>query len=136
MCGKEKEIITELAAKESPNHKLIQWMMHQGGMLVGTENPDLLIREYNHLKQIMHCKKHKEREKLMHEYEKDSQNLLKERDKWMSDRIAATLKSGETGVLFVGLLHRVDEVLPTDIKVQYVICRFPFRGSIENEIAG
>lgn len=134
ICDKEKEIIAELASRGSPNHKLVQWMMRQGATLVGTEEPELLMRDYEYLKQILNCKKHEEREKLIHEFERNSRELLTERDKRIGEQINATLKQGETGVLFIGLLHRVDEVLPADIKVQYLIRRLPFRRSFEMEL--
>lgn len=133
ICDKEKEIIAELAKKGSPNHKLVQWMMRQGATLVGTEEPKLLVREYNHLRRIMNSKRHQEREKLIHEFKKESQELLLERDKRIGEQIDATLKQGETGVLFIGLLHRVDEMLPSDVKVHYLIHRLPFRRSFEAE---
>ncbi len=125
ICDKEKEIIAELAKKGSPNHKLVQWMMRQGAVLVGTEEPKLLVREYNHLKRIMNSKRRQERERLIHEFEKESRDLLTERDTWIGKQIDATLKQGETGVLFIGLLHRVDEMLPSDIKVHYLIHQSP-----------
>jgi CheY-like chemotaxis protein len=133
VCEKEEEIIAELASKGSPNHKLVQWMMEQGAGLVGTEPPELLLREYDHLKQMLNCKKHEDREKLIHEGEKDSRERLAERDKRIGERINATLKQGETGILFIGLLHRVDEILPSDIKVKYLIRRLQFRRGFEAE---
>lgn len=131
ICDKEKEIIVELASRGSPNHKLVQWMMRQGAALVGTEAPELLMKEYNYLKQSLACEKYEEREKLIHEFEKESKELLRDRDKRIAEQIDATLKQGETAVLFIGLLHQVDELLPTDMKVHYLIHRLPFRRSFE-----
>lgn len=135
ICGKEKEIIRELAEKGSPNHRLVEWMMHQGARIVGTEDPQLLLTEYNYLKRILHSKNHGARERLSRAYERVSAALLRKRDQAIRDRIDATLKPGETGVIFIGLLHKVDELLPEDIEPRYLIHRLPFRRSAEREVS-
>lgn len=133
VCGKEKEIIRDLAKKGSPNHRLVEWMMHRGATIMGTEDPHLLLAEYNYLKKILHSKNHGARERLSRAYERVSGALLRKRDQAIRDRIDVTLKRGETGVLFIGLLHRVDELLPPDVQVAYLIHRLPFRRSFEME---
>ena len=134
VCEKEKEIINELADQGSPNHQLVRWMMQQGATLMGTEDPDLLVREYHHVKKITEAKTHQEKEDLIHAYEKEAHQLLRQRDERVRDRIVETLRPGETGVLFMGLLHRVDELLPPEIQVSYLIHRLPFRRSFEMEM--
>lgn len=131
VCGKEKEIIRELAQKGSRNHKLVLWLMSQGAMMMGTEDPELLIREYNHHKRIMEAKTNDERERFVHKFAEEAGELLKKRDQKIRDRIVETLQQGETGILFLGLLHHVDELLPPDMKVSYLIHRLPFRRSFE-----
>ena len=135
ICGMEKRIIDDLAKKGSPNHKLVLWMMRRGATLVGTEDPPLLIAEYNHIRGIAQAKTHQEREKRVHEFENESALLLKKRDEKICNRIDSTLMKGETGVLFIGLAHRVDELLPKDIRASYLIHRLPFRRSFEMEMA-
>ena len=134
ICGKEKKIIHDLAKRGSPNHELVLWLIQQGAMVVGTEDHRLLVREYTHLKKIMESKTHQERERLVHEFEKEADELLKKRDQRIRDQIVLTLRSGETGVIFLGLLHRVDEILPPEIKISYLIHRLPFRRSFEMEM--
>lgn len=134
VCGKEKEIVEDVAGKGSLNHKLLQWMMDQGATLMGTEDPKLLVQEYNHVKEIMGAKTHEEREKLIHAFEKKESELLEKRDQFIENRIAETLKPDETGILFMGLLHRVDELLLPDIQVTYLIYRLPFQRSFEMEM--
>lgn len=135
LCGMEKRIVADLAKKGSPNHKLIQWILHRGATLVGTEDPKLLLEEYHAIRGITQAKTHQEHERLVCEFEGQSAELLQKRDKKISDQIDSTLKKGETGVLFIGLLHRVDELLPKDIRVSYLIHRLPFRRSFEMEKA-
>lgn len=136
VCGKEKEIVRELARKGSRNHKLLLWLMNHGALMMGTEDPELLLREYNHHKRIVGARIHEERERFIREFATEAVELLKKRDEKIRDRIVETLQSGETGILFLGLLHHVDELLPPDIKVNYLIHRLPFRRSFEMQAAG
>ena len=46
VCGKEEQIVHELAGAGSLNHQLVLELMGKGAVLVGTEDPQLLIREY------------------------------------------------------------------------------------------
>jgi len=133
VCGMEKRIVADLAKKGSPNHKLVLWMMRRGATLVGTEDPKLLLEEYHHLKRITQAKTHQEHEKLVCKFEKQSAKLLQKRDKKISNQISSTLKKGETGVLFIGLLHQVDKLLAKDIHTSYLIHRLSFRRSLEME---
>ena len=44
-----------------------------------------------------------------------AQNLLDRRDEYISKRINETLLNGEMGLLFLGLNHRIEGKLPSDI---------------------
>ncbi|MEK7220546.1 MAG: hypothetical protein AAB253_05060, partial [candidate division NC10 bacterium] len=55
------------------------------------------------------------------------ERLLRQRDEFIGRRIDETLKEGEVGILFIGLMHRVDRFLAPDIEVQYLIHRLPFQ---------
>src|SRR3989304_3777959 len=46
LCGKEADIVKEVAARGGQNHQLLVELMEQGARLMGTEDPDLLLREY------------------------------------------------------------------------------------------
>lgn len=135
VCGKEREIIRELAKKGSRNHQLVLRLMKRGATIEGTEDPQLLLREYNHLRSVMGARTHEERERFIHEFAGEADDLLKKRDQKIRDRIAGTLRPGETGIIFLGLLHRVDEILPPDIRITYLIHRLPFRRSFEMQTA-
>ena len=136
LCGKEKPIVTELANQGSPNHRILEWMINHGATLVGTENPKLLIQEYNFIKQILSAPNNKQKEAWVKQYEKAAPKLMNERDRFISDQINKTLPMGGVGFLFIGLLHRVDELLAMDIRVSYLIYRLPFQRSFEMELAG
>ncbi len=127
VCGKEKEIVADLASKGSKNHEVVQWLVDNGANLEGTEDASLLLEEYNHIKKIANAKNNKEKDESIKEYEKIAQDLLSKRDNFIKERIDHTLKAGETGILFMGLLHRVDEGLNAGIKVSFLIHRLPFK---------
>ena len=42
---------------------------------------------------------------------------------YIAERIDATLKAGETGIIFLGILHKIEGRLPEDIHVLYPINR-------------
>ena len=46
VCGKEEQIVRELAEAGSLNHQLVRDLLGRGAVLEGTEDPQLLIREY------------------------------------------------------------------------------------------
>jgi hypothetical protein len=50
-----------------------------------------------------------------------SDSLLKRRDQFIADRINDTLCPGETGILFLGMLHSLRHLLDEQIKVVYPV---------------
>lgn len=122
VCGREAEIVTELAQAGSRNHQLLLRLMAQGAVLMGTESGDLLMQEYQLAKQSLTTRPPRAagvaalRRAL-------SEALLKRRDQFMAQRINETLKSGETGILFLGMLHAVEGYLHPDVKVIYPLHR-------------
>ena len=49
------------------------------------------------------------------------EGFVSQRDKYIALRIHETLRDGEIGLLFVGVVHRVNEILPSDIQVSYLL---------------
>lgn len=127
VCGKEIEIARESAEKGSENFKIVMELVCRGAKLEGTEDPNLLLEEYNYLKRVTQIMDPAERDRVIKEYAPRATDLLERRDKFIADRIDITLLPSETGVLFMGMRHQVDEKLPKDIGVQYLIHRLPFR---------
>lgn len=126
VCGREVEIAREVARKGSKNYALVLELVERGATLEGTEDPALLVEEYHYITGLAQAKSQAEREAAEARYTKESARILKERDRFISRRIDETLKEGETGILFLGMLHRVDQLLPKDIQVSYLIHRLPF----------
>ena len=111
-CGREREIVEELAREGSRNHQLLLELLQKGAILMGTESPPLLLRE---------------RERFLNQgipqnRSVDEQNglydeLIHQRDQHIGERISSTLLDGETGVLFIGALHRAAQEVPSDIAI-------------------
>jgi hypothetical protein len=122
VCGREAEIVTELARAGSRNHQLLLRLMARGAVLMGTESGDLLVQEYQLAKQSLTARLPRAagvaapRRAL-------GEALLKRRDQFMAQRINDSLQPGETGILFLGMLHSVLRHLQPDVKVIYPLHR-------------
>jgi len=111
LCGHESQIVQELAEKQSRNHQLLARLTARGAELVGTESPDLLVREYELARSIV--KPDADKTAL----EPLAIRLLAERDEFIAQRINRTLGTGEIGILFIGMLHNVHRHLEPDIEI-------------------
>ena len=123
VCGKELEIITELAKKGSPNHQILVRLMEKGATILGTESAELLIEEYHLIKRVLKTGDVKDAIAIEARQKAASDLLLKKRDEFIAARIDQTLQPGETGLLFLGLLHNPAVLLPEDIHVHYPLNR-------------
>jgi len=119
VCGKELDIVTELAKKGSPNHRILVRLMEKGATIMGTESAELLIEEYHLIKRILETGDVKDARAIEVMQRSASDLLLKKRDEFIAARIDETLQRGETGILFLGLLHNPAVLLPADINVLY-----------------
>ena len=127
VSGMELEIAQEVAAQGSKNYQIVLGLVKRGGRLMGTESPELLSREYTHIKRITEAPTDAEREAATQSYAAESAEILKARDAFIARRIAETLKEGEVGLLFLWMLHEVDRLLPEGIQVEFLIDRLPLR---------
>lgn len=145
VCGRELDIVREVAQAGSRNYALILELLERGAMLEGTESPDLLREEYERIQLAIpkesvprgwmqtgeldptaESRKAGPPDQAREECASESERLLCERDEFIARRIDESLKEGEMGILFIGLMHRVDRFLPRDVEVQYLIHRLPF----------
>jgi hypothetical protein len=120
VCEHEQAIVADLAAGGSRNHRLVRRLMDRGAVLMGTESAELLVEEYQLQKELL------EQGADMAPAEAQQNRrlaaaILVRRDRFIAERINATLASGETGVLFLGLVHEVEPHLAADIEVTYPI---------------
>jgi hypothetical protein len=117
ICGFEERIVRELANAGSSNHQLILRLVDKGATLMGTENPSLLLEEYEMQKRALGSPASGGSAPERHS-EKHADHVLQARDTFIARRIADTLQEGETGLLFLGALHRLDAIRATDIQVE------------------
>lgn len=127
VSGRELEIARDVAAQGSKNYQIVMELVRRGAKLMGTESPELLSREYTHIKRIADAKTDAEREEARRRYAAESAEILKERDTFIARRIAETLEEGEVGLLFLGMQHEVDRLLREGIQVEFLIDRLPLR---------
>jgi hypothetical protein len=116
VCGHEREIVEELAGAGSRNHRLLLALAARGAALMGTESPELLVEEYQLTSAAFASGANLKREVRQREL-RDS--LLEKRDRFIAQRINATLSAGESGILFLGMLHQAAKYLDSDIDVVY-----------------
>ena len=116
ICGFEERIVRELAKAGSSNHQLILRLLDQGAVLMGTEDSQLLMEEYEIQKHRLTQEGSKDL--TSKKQEKHLDRVLKARDSFIVERIATTLQEGEVGLLFLGALHRLDALKATDIRVE------------------
>jgi len=129
VCDKELAIASDLAQAGNENYQIILELVRRGAKLVGTEAPELLLEEYNYIKTVTGIDNLEEKEKAVRKYEKEALDILNRRDEYIVQRISETLLEGETGILFMGMRHKVHEKLPEDIEISYLIYRLPFKES-------
>lgn len=53
VCGEERRIVEELAGQGSGNHRLVLDLLRKGAQVEGTEDMDLLMREYDLLNVLL-----------------------------------------------------------------------------------
>lgn len=111
-------IVNETADKGSRNYQIVRRLIERGSTIEATESPQLLLKEYEHIKAIVSAATAKEKTEAVRSYEQIKDGLIKERDEYVAKAIDATLKDGETGVLFIGAAHNVVPELPGDIEVK------------------
>jgi hypothetical protein len=127
VCGKEREIVREVAGHGSRNYRLILELIKKGAKIEGTEDPKLLIEEYKFIKELTQIADPSEKKRAIKRYQKARDELLRKRDQFIAQRIDETLRDGDQGLLFVGLEHEIDRFLPKHIEVSYLIYRLPFK---------
>lgn len=117
----ELSIVRELAEKGSQNHAIVEWLVSEGATLVGTESPPLLVAEYEAMKKILDASVSNSEGDIAESMASsvDIDSLREQRDTFIAQRIDACLPVDGSGILFIGLSHKVEPHLSTDISVSY-----------------
>jgi hypothetical protein len=91
---------------------------------VGTEDPQLLIREYQLQRRRLDPAAAKQQTPSLL-YGQDARatsdeaaGILAARDRFIAQRIAATLQDGETGLLFLGAAHPLEAIRSSGLDVE------------------
>ena len=116
ICQHEQEIVSELAESGSRNHRLLLQLQSRGARVMGTESPELLVEEYQLAKASLASGVTAEDDSRQRQLR---DTVLEKRDRFIADRINVTLGDGETGILFLGMLHSLAQFLDSDIRVTY-----------------
>ncbi len=120
VCGFEAKIVGELAETGAPNHRLLADLMARGASLTGTESPHLLVEEYELNRRSLAGQP-------IDDFAEKSRALLEARDTFIADRISRTLQPGETGLIFLGMAHSLENRLPEDVTVERLLLAEPVR---------
>ena len=119
VCGRELEIVSDLAQAGSRNHQLLLRLKGRGATLMGTESADLLVQEYHLIKQTLAANDPAIAVRREARRQESSLSILKRRDQAIAERINRTLCRGEIGLLFLGMLHAMEGWLARDIQVTH-----------------
>lgn len=111
------KIVNEAAEKGSRNYQIIKKMIEKGAMIEETESKELLLKEYNYVKEFTSAEKEK-KEVALKEYEKAKDELIRKRDEFIAKRIDETLNQRDTGFLFIGAHHKIRDKLAKDIEIR------------------
>lgn len=117
ICDKVAEIVADIAKMGSPNHQLLLRLKEKGATIMGTESAELLVEEYHLAKRILEAKDAREAMQIEARQKASSDLLLERRDAFIAARIDQTLQVGETGLLFLGMLHDPLGRLSADLQV-------------------
>jgi len=115
-----RRIVEDTAAVGSLNYQLVLSLLDRGACLVKTEELDLVKREYDGLVAMTRARTMASRLLAAARYKLIKSILLRRRDAFIAERIDETLDSGETGILFIGALHKVAERLAPDIEIKEI----------------
>ena len=109
------KIIKDASDKGSINYKIIDNLISKGANIELAENKDLLIKEYNLITDIIKSDTIDSKLKAYAMYQAMSEQLLLDRDKYISNQINLTLN--DVGIAFFGAAHFIIDKLDSDIEV-------------------
>lgn len=96
-----------VSQKQGTNYKVLRWLKDQGATILGTEDP--LSSYFMDIILVFGG---------ADDYLKATTATLQERDRYIAQRIRQTLGKGETGILFIGAAHQVENLLTEELNVE------------------
>ena len=115
-----ERIVRDTAKAGSKNYQLVSRLLERGAILAKTEDFKLVKREYDSLLGIIQAKSITRKIIAFIKYKLAKNSLLNKRDVFIAKEISETLESGEKGILFIGVSHRVKDRLPEGIRVREI----------------
>ena len=125
VCGRELEIVSQVAASGSRNHQLLLELAHRGAHLMGSEDPALLMEEYARAKASLSGNGAAQADSERSGASRSADDLLRKRDQFIATTINQTLREGETGLLFLGMTHSALQFLDSDVRVRSLVTDGP-----------
>lgn len=110
-------VVSNGVKKGSKNFEIVSKLVKKGAQLVKTESFPLVKKEYDFITKITKAERYFKKILAALNYKFHKNKLLRERDEFISQTIAKTLKEGETGILFLGANHEIISKLPKNIEV-------------------
>lgn len=112
------KIVNSAAAKGSKNYQLVKYLVARGARIMKTEDVAIVKKEAEVVKNIANSSSKLKKLANVLRYKIIKKKLLKERDKFIAERINNTL--GEKGIIFIGAYHNVIPLLDKDIVIKQI----------------
>lgn len=112
------KIVRETADKGSKNYQIVKKLIERGATIEATESPELLRKEYEHIKALITAKTSEEKTDAARRYEQIKDELMQKRDAFIAKAIDISLKDDEIGLLFIGASHNLIPKLAKNIEVK------------------
>lgn len=130
-----RRVVREAADRGSQNYRLILELLEQGAQLRQAEDPHLLLQERALMQRALQPGRGGGGQDASEWLQAQKARLTAERDAFIAAAIAATLRDGEVGVLFIGAAHDVLSLLPPDLTVAKLKEPAPVREYLEALLA-
>jgi len=114
------KIVEDNVKMGSRNYAIISRLISRGAEIVKTEDFNLVKKELELYKSISANDSFLMKLLKILLIKAKRKFLLKKRDTFIASSVADTLKTGETGLIFIGAYHQILNKLPEDIKVVQV----------------
>jgi len=111
------KIVADGVKRGSKNYEIIYHLVERGATLVKTEDVDIVMKEYKSIVELAKAKSFISKSAAFFKHIINKNRILVERDSYITGRVEETLKDGETGILFIGAQHDIQNGLPSDIDV-------------------
>jgi len=125
------KIIEDSVKAGSKNYEIISKILKRGAVIVQTEELSMVKKELKMLKSIPSSNSLFFQLIRIFKFKINRSKLLKQRDKYIANRITATLDPNDLSIIFIGAYHKVSDKLPKDIVINELKGISKIRGNIK-----